>query len=560
MSYAQATVTDADSNVQKKSEPSHIKAEKELSHTDLAPIVEPKPRKSSRVQDDYIVKLLDFQLPPVSTRVRPADVQHAIRARMITSAELADRFPPQPLVDSSAAQSEPASQNIVALQKALSAFESVGQLTLDVLEKNETDLSALAEIKSAMQAKSIVIENATAEKNILTELEKIPEPNEFMQSEKVAMLKQKKEWLENIIAAAHEYENTIVNALADAKSDPVFNGVKASVTLDQSMMIKRRGISFADCNFSYNDKTCKSSEKLKAGVASEVCLKEYKDGYKGVFKTEVARTDFRNSQGLEINAPKALKMKKEEPRIGNRNIATRVVADLLGVSVIPNSCYVFAGDEIGLLMDFASGKEPAREKPGQKPWTKEKPPTAEEKAQLQAQLNELEWTDLLTGQMDRHDKNYLVEAKSGQVRVTGIDNDYAFGSGDGSGEIKRSKYSYSATLQAAAHHGGMPALLDAKIAKKIETLDETVARDKLQGLLSKDEVDATVARIAKLKEYGLELKQKNCLVSDWVNGLVGPDKVAISVYLAEKAKTDRGMAGRGEGYSSLFMRDFGEFA
>ena len=47
---------------------------------------------------------------------------------------------------------------------------------------------------------------------------------------------------------------------------------------------------------------------------------------------------------------------------------------------------------------------------------------------LLRELNHLEWADVLSGQVDRHRDNYLVDinTKTGDVKVTGIDNDGSF--------------------------------------------------------------------------------------------------------------------------------------
>lgn len=51
------------------------------------------------------------------------------------------------------------------------------------------------------------------------------------------------------------------------------------------------------------------------------------------------------------------------------------------------------------------------------------------RANLMRELSKMEWADVLSGQVDRHGDNYLIDInpQTGAVKITGIDNDASFG-------------------------------------------------------------------------------------------------------------------------------------
>src|SRR3954466_9258788 len=48
----------------------------------------------------------------------------------------------------------------------------------------------------------------------------------------------------------------------------------------------------------------------------------------------------------------------DAPRFGNRNIASKAVADVLGTKVVPDARFALHNGQIGLLMEKGPGKAP----------------------------------------------------------------------------------------------------------------------------------------------------------------------------------------------------------
>lgn len=124
------------------------------------------------------------------------------------------------------------------------------------------------------------------------------------------------------------------------------------------------------------------------------------------------------------------------------NMAAHEVADLLGCGDrIPRTYLSVHKGEIGLSMEMAPGSTP---RDAITDYLKEGKiaPTLQQlagldaeaqrsaKGQIAQQLNQLQWMDLISGQMDRHDGNWMLDiARQGgavSVKVSGIDNDLAF--------------------------------------------------------------------------------------------------------------------------------------
>jgi hypothetical protein len=130
-------------------------------------------------------------------------------------------------------------------------------------------------------------------------------------------------------------------------------------------------------------------------------------------------------------------------------------------------------------------------------------------AQLQKGMNQLEWNDGFAGQRDRHSGNYLVavDTELGKVQVTGIDNDFSFGSQQTSVE-KRFAGGFSI---------GLPALVDAKVLAEYRSKDfERDLLPTLSVLLQPEEVAATRGRFEQLKAHAETLAEQGKVVDDWL--------------------------------------------
>jgi hypothetical protein len=160
------------------------------------------------------------------------------------------------------------------------------------------------------------------------------------------------------------------------------------------------------------------------------------------------------------------------------------------------------------------------------------------RAKLMQEMCRLEWADLLSGQVDRHQDNYLVDIdlQSGRVQVTGIDNDACFGHamlGPGVvAHVAEQKIVDSSTLNreefAAAIRGqglnqiNRPELIDEETYYHLLAIDEREYALNLWPHLRADReaLNSAMARLKSAKEYAVNLHVQGRLVSDWTSHTV----------------------------------------
>lgn len=145
--------------------------------------------------------------------------------------------------------------------------------------------------------------------------------------------------------------------------------------------------------------------------------------------------------------------------------------------------------------------------------------------------------DTIAGQVDRHDKNYIVQMEGGVIKgVKGIDNDLAFGFKYNKAKLelyfKEGKQPVMKNGKPAKDKHGkqvfevagyIPSELDEidhDFAKKIiETAEnqQQLVREALKGLLSEGEIKATIGRLTALAEWLKPLmdKKDGPVVTEW---------------------------------------------
>jgi hypothetical protein len=242
--------------------------------------------------------------------------------------------------------------------------------------------------------------------------------------------------------------------------------------------------------------SAQTQEEYAKGKVNTLSKLVYKNSKIGVFKPEIL-VDRSGAKAFDLCG-----IKQDDPRFGNRNIASRVMSDVLGSKLIPKSRFTIHKGQLGLLMDMAPGVK-VRDLKGS-----DLPTSDEAMASLQQQLNELEWIDMLTGQVDRHDENYMIDITDGSVKITGIDNDLCFGENQG----KFGEYSGIPIMYLSAQK---PPLMDKAAFEKLTKLDfEKDVRPQLDGLLTIAEIEATASRIAEMKQHAESLAP-DFIVEDW---------------------------------------------
>lgn len=320
-----------------------------------------------------------------------------------------------------------------------------------------------------------------------------------------------------------------------------------------------KGVCLKHCNFAdFNTDTevPPPPKQAGSGMCSKVLKINYADGPR-IFKEEKT-SDTSGYRGAV--APTYIGIDKlNDPRYGNRNVASGLVGELIGSSVMVKSSFALTKSEdgkstdVGLLMDQAPGQslqrahlyidrlayddecepdeylEKLKEAKIPLPWEGELSPKAI--ASLQKQLIELEVCDLLTGQVDRHSGNYMIEVKGDQVTVKGIDNDFAFGSKNEGG----------IPLNSRAFHTikNMPKLMGKEMADKIQGLDfDRDFAPQYDGLLIATEIKAAKERFEALQQHVATLVQTNCVVTDWETWRSADNKTATE-YLKGGSMFDR---------------------
>jgi hypothetical protein len=191
-------------------------------------------------------------------------------------------------------------------------------------------------------------------------------------------------------------------------------------------------------------------------------------------------------------AAQASGIPRNDPQVAMRNLATVAYDKALGFNVIPQTkVAVFATDEkpeVGLVMAMAQGKS-AKQTDTE---TLLRPDVIRETTKLQL-------LDALAGQVDRHGENYFVHVGTdGKATVTGIDNDACFG--------KNLTHPNQARLDLTNLNTGnkgasLPPVVDTDMAAAIQAMTPDGIRQSLGDKLTKEEVEAAVARLGVVQHH-----------------------------------------------------------
>lgn len=126
---------------------------------------------------------------------------------------------------------------------------------------------------------------------------------------------------------------------------------------------------------------------------------------------------------------------------------------------------------------------------------------------FQRDMSRLHIMDALSGNIDRHVGNFLVDIdENGNYKnLTGIDNDISFGN------------RHEIIKEAKGKYTGLPGemYMDEEICNRIDALEESQIRYLLMDLLTEDEISALWSRIVEMKGYIDRMRKKNYLIKDW---------------------------------------------
>ena len=327
-----------------------------------------------------------------------------------------------------------------------------------------------------------------------------------------------------------------------------------------------RGIMADQLELRAGDAILTDTRKLGQGAANTVHLCTYRgrDGedMKLVFKPEVGAR-----RGLDHLCASGLGY-RNGARVMQLNVAASRVADAIGCGgTIARSSIGSHGGQLGLFMEAAPGKtffDIARGKPVcRMPDGKELnfPETCRVlrsngkldamRANLMRELSKMEWADVLSGQVDRHGDNYLIDInpQTGAVKITGIDNDASFGTRkagmtvvdlsrptprqqDFLSKLRREGYTIppdgridlsklpDRLLSETRQQFGFnqlfrPVFIDRDTFDKLTAIREDDYRAMLAPCMDNEAVDAAVSRLKDAQRHAARLEREHRVVEDW---------------------------------------------
>jgi len=201
----------------------------------------------------------------------------------------------------------------------------------------------------------------------------------------------------------------------------------------------------------------------------------------------------------------AIGIPHDDPQTAMRNIATVSYAKKLGFDVIADTrlALIDTGDDtgtkLGLIMERARGKPPAKMDASDLT-----------RPDVCAEVTKLQLLDHLTGQGDRHGKNYFINIEpNGRAKVIGIDNDQCFGKDliDPAG-IQRIIGDKSCPFRGA----GLPPVVDTEMERAINALTSIDIRWMLGDKLNEAEIQAAIARHQGVKIHIAHLRTNGMVI------------------------------------------------
>ena len=295
------------------------------------------------------------------------------------------------------------------------------------------------------------------------------------------------------------------------------------VTWGQALQLKRLGLNVGAnvATSDYQGKQLRDSKTLGQGSFNIVYKLTFEDGSVGVFKPGKALDNPAHRPVVSTHAG----IPRVQPRYEARSIASPRLDEMLETGLLVKTGFYEHQGKMGILMEQAQGKTMYDFIDD---WQQNDFPPA-----LHRDVNKLQLLDAVTGQLDRHGDNVMVEtdAQGNYAGLKGIDNDTSFGADAEYNELDEfQNWAYNPKLwdrlahnraykTAAANSSGLPPVADAGLAAKILApgfADQ--ARSGVEGLLSPEETERLGERIMQVQDHLRALQRKGLLVADWDSG------------------------------------------
>ena len=298
--------------------------------------------------------------------------------------------------------------------------------------------------------------------------------------------------------------------------DPGAVAVAGSLDLRQAMELKRLGYDLTPAmaqHFSpLNDRQLKqgSGVNFGSGAIHSVTRLRYET------PTGVVDKIFKGEDPVDpcpfdsITGPENY-LDKNKPRFAARNFAAARFDRMLGTSLMPRMELAVHEGQLGVLMDVAKGVKPWEQHFNTYNWIpvedQRQPQVA---ASIQQQLNSAEWLDGICAQQDRHAGNLFVDPKSGKVTL--IDNDMGFYPGQ---HHVRSASRNPGFRRFSGSTAGLPAVIDARVYQQLMSITPSQIQQQMNGLLTRQEIQATVDRVAELQHHARQLADTGRVIKNW---------------------------------------------
>lgn len=332
------------------------------------------------------------------------------------------------------------------------------------------------------------------------------------------------------------------------------------VTLEQAILLQRTaGLQFSRpgvlAEKNLNRKECRH---LGSGGINQV----QKLVYEPPNAPKVVRVFKREDPTARVpQGPREIGIEPGNPGFARRNVATRKAAEGLGLAhLVPDAEIVIVDGRPGLAMELVKGHSLEtdeeeevlggasdddvlrynlrRDEVSGRVFTTRKRPTPVDlesdpdvDAQYQKQMIDLQWLDALCGQIDRHERNYLIEVKGDVVTVKAIDNDFSFGKAHTGVEKLESG---GAPGNLGVQFCGLPPLIDGALFDNLSAMTIKRALGEGAKALEPGEIAAAEARLNELKEHAGDLAKENLVVRDWAKFRTKDDQTAKDFLLGAK--------------------------
>jgi hypothetical protein len=256
----------------------------------------------------------------------------------------------------------------------------------------------------------------------------------------------------------------------------------------------------------FKSQNLESSKVLGSGSVNTV----YKNKYKNDDKDYVFKPDDEVNTAYDLDAGTQVGIPEVNPEFAKRAVAASRIDQLLDANMLTNTDFAVQDGQFGTVSAFADGDPMEKIDPKLRDGIKSDP-------KFQLALSKLQLLDIICGQVDRHIGNYHIELDTNGnfVKLTGIDNDMAFGSEhtDIDQKIGKGRNVYdSATRDKGGSNpnlgrmGGSKHLeqigrIDPQFAEVIIKLNVQLISDALKDLLQPKEIQATIMRVNQLKQF-----------------------------------------------------------